>query len=231
VDKSAIFIAVHGNDPEWAELRKNNYFDHDLCRALDGNREGMLELAIYGKFRPRIMRDLWKAGVSIRPYRKFVKEEWQMKTSGIIEALGDDLDSFLQDAGFSTTRLPDQFDVWRGDDEPENVMARRLSWTRSYSCAFALQDKIWRDARWERIARAEGYPEPLVLIRHIRREQAAAFIGGPEREVILSKNAIETPAQPCGSLRDWRRHRARSQKRVRVCVPLAGAQARLNERV
>jgi hypothetical protein len=210
------FIMLHGNDPEWAQLRKSPYFQTDLRRALNGNREGFRELAFYGQFRPGIMRDLWKAGAPVRPHRDTVKGEWRVQSALIVEAFGDDLDAFLCDAGFSAVRLPEEFDVWRAGNESCDAMARGRSWTLSYSaaCAFALQCKLWRNARLERTARAEGYPEPLVLIRHVRREQAVALIGGLEREVVLAKSTFETPAQLCGSLRDWRRHRARAQKNV-----------------
>jgi hypothetical protein len=211
-----VFTALHGDDPEWAELGKSPYFETDLRRALSGNREGFLELAVYGGFRPRIVRDLWKAGVPVRPHRDKVKTEWLVQSVSFVEAFGEDLDAFLRDAGFSTARLPEKFDVWRGGDGPADVMARGRSWTRSYSaaCAFALHCELWRDARRERRARAEGHPEPLVLIRHIQRDQAIAWIGGLEREVVLAKGTIETPAQPCGSLRHWRQHRARARKFV-----------------
>ena len=210
------FIALYGDDPEWAELRKSRYFETDLRGALGGKSEGFRELAVYGEFRPRITRDLWKAGVSVRPYRDTIKSEWQVRSAFIVAAFGEDLDAFLRDAGFGTARLPEAFDVWRGGDEPADVMARGRSWTISYSgaCAFALHCELWRDARLERRARAEGYPEPLVLIRHIRRDQAVAWIGGLEREVVLAKGTLETPAQLCGSLRDWRRHRARARKKM-----------------
>jgi hypothetical protein len=210
------FIALRGDDPEWVELRKSPYFQTYLRRALAGDGEGFRELAVYGELRPRIIRDLWKAGVSVRPHRDTIKREWQVESDFIVEAFGDDLETFLRDAGFSTARLPEEFDVWRGGDEPADVMARGRSWTLSYSaaCAFALHCRLWRDARRERWARAEGLPQPLVLIRHIRRDQAVALIGGPEREVVLAKGTIEAPAQPCGSLRDWRRHRARGRKHM-----------------
>ena len=70
----------------------------------------------------------------------------------IVAAFDEDLDAFLPDAGFSTARLPEEFDVWRGGDEPAHVMARGRSWTLSYSaaCAFALHCELWRDARRER---------------------------------------------------------------------------------
>jgi hypothetical protein len=213
-----VFTALHGDHPEWVELRKRPCFETDLRRALDGEEEGFRELAVYGPLglRPPIMRDLWKAGLPVRPYLKYIKRDWQTQSARILKAFGDDLDAFLRDAGFTTARLPEEFDVWRGGTEPAQVMARGRSWTRSYSaaCAFALHCELWRDARRERRARAEGHPEPLVLIRHIRRDQAVAWIGGLEREVVLAKGTIETPAQPCGSLRDWRRHRARARKFV-----------------
>jgi hypothetical protein len=210
------FTALHSDDPEWAELRKSPHFETDLRRALNGDKGGLRELAVYGKFRPRIMRDLWKAGVAVRPHRDIIEREWRVRSGFIVDAFGDDFDALLRDAGFSTARLPEEFDVWRGGDGPADVMARGRSWTLSYSaaCAFALHCELWRDARRERRARAEGNPEPLVLIRHIQRDQAIAWIGGLEREVVLAKGTIETPAQPCGSLRDWRRHRARSRKFV-----------------
>ena len=208
------FVARYGDDPKWAELRESPYFEVNLRRALNGNEEGFRKLSVYGGLRPRIMRDLWKEGLPVRAYREFIKSEWHVDAGRIQKAFLDDLDAFLRDAGFSTARLPEAFDVWRGGSEPADVMARARSWTRSYStaCGFALENKDWRDARRERWARAEGLPEPLVLIRHIRRDQAVAWLGGLEREVILAKTTTETPAQPYRCLSDWRRHRARVGK-------------------
>jgi hypothetical protein len=205
------FKALHIVAPEWAELRNSPHFDGDLRRALAGDRAGLFELAVYGEFRPQIVRDLWEAGVSICPLRDAVLREWRVRASFIIEAFGDDLDAFLRDVGLGTAQLPDEFDVWRGGDEPRDVMARARCWTRSYSvaCAFALQQRLWRNARLERYARVSAYPEPIVLMRRVRLDQVAAWIGGPEREVVLSRGATEAPTEPCGSLRDWRRHRAR----------------------
>jgi hypothetical protein len=210
----AIVNAPRGDDPEWAELRESPHFEMDLRRALAGEKGGFCELAVYGKFRPRIIRDLWKAGASVRSLHDILVREWRVSSASIVEALGDNLDEFFRDAGFTTARLPKEFDVWRGGDEPSDVMARSRSWTRSYSvaCAFALQYGLWRNARLEPLARAEGRPEPLVLIRRIRRDQAVAWIGGPESEVVLAKGTAETPTQPCGSIRDWRRHRSRTCK-------------------
>jgi hypothetical protein len=208
------FIARYGDDTEWAELRQSPHFETNLRRALNGSKEGFRELALYGELRPGIMRDLWKEGLPVRGYREDIKREWLIERGRVQKAFGDDLDAFLRDAGFSTARLPEAFDVWRGGSEPADVMARGRSWTRSYSvaCGFALENKVWRDARRERRARAKGLPEPLVLIRHIGRDQAVAWLGGLEREVILAKSTTETPAHPDGSLRDWRRHRARAGK-------------------
>lgn len=213
------FISLHGADPDWVELRKSSYFENDLRRALRGDREGFFELAVYGRGHeesPRIMRALWKAGVPVRPARYFIREQWQVQSTYFVSALGEDLDAFLHDAGFSTTRLPDEFDVWRGGCEPIDEMTRGRSWTRSYSaaCAFALNVELWRDAKRERLARQLGYAEPLVLTRRIRREQAVAWLGGVEKEVVLTTEVLASPAQPCGALPDWRRHRARRQKWV-----------------
>jgi hypothetical protein len=140
------FIALYGDDPEWAELTKIPDCETHLRRALAGDRAGFRQLAVYAQ-----------------------------------------------------------------------------AWTLSYSaaCAFALQCELWRDARRERSARAEGHPEPLVLIRHIRRDQAVAWLGGVEREVVLAKSTIEMPAQPCGSLREWRRHRARARRLYRQAASKA----------
>jgi hypothetical protein len=213
------FISLHGADPDWVELRKSYYFEDDLRRALSGNREGFFELAVYRRGHeesPRIMRALWKAGVSVRPARYFIRQQWRVQSTYIISALGEDLDAFLRHAGFGTARLPDEFDVWRGGSEPFDEMARGRSWTRSYSaaCAFALNVELWRDAKGEQLARESGYAEPLVLTRHIPRAQAAAWIGGLEKEVVLTTEVLASPAQPCGSLPDWRRHRSRRRNWV-----------------
>jgi hypothetical protein len=210
------FIALHGHEPEWIELRRNNqHFETDLRCALAGHGGSFRELAFYGRngVNTRIMLVLWKADVPVRPHRKIIQSQWKQQASLFVAAFGEDLDAFLRDAGFNAARLPEEFDVWRGGTESADVMARGRSWTRSYSvaCAFALQCTLWRDARNERWARAEGHPEPLVLHRRIRREQVAAWIGGPEREVILTSEAIASLAQPYGSMADWRRHRARRE--------------------
>src|SRR5439155_20385060 len=99
-------------------------------RALAGDRAGFRELAVYAESRlnPRIMRDLWKAGAPLRPHRATIKHEWKIQASLIVAAFDEDLDAFLPDAGFSTARLPEEFDVWRGGDEPAHVMARGRSW-------------------------------------------------------------------------------------------------------
>ena len=211
------FISLHGADPDWVELRKSYHFENDLRLALRGNREGFLELAVYGQGHqegPRIMRALWKAGVSPKPARYFIRKDWLVESTHFVSALGEDLDAFLHDAGFTTTRLPDEFDVWRGGCEPIDEMSRGRSWTRSYAaaCAFALNVELWRDAKRERLARKAGYAEPLVLTRRIRRDQSAAWMGGVEQEVVLKAEVLATLAQPCGSLPEWRRHRARRQK-------------------
>lgn len=214
------FISLHGADPDWVELQKDYYFEKDLRRALHGNREGFLELAVYGrddKVSPRIMRALWKAGISPQPARYFIRRQWQIQSTYFVSAFDEDIDAFLHDAGFRTTRLPDEFDVWRGGCEPIDEMSRGRSWTRSYSaaCAFALNVELWRDAEGEKLARQHGYAEPLVLTRRIRREQAAAWLGGVEREVVLKTEVLASPAQICRSLPDWRRHRARRQEWIR----------------
>ena len=89
--------------------------------------------------------------------------------------------------------------MWRGGPKPTEKLAQGRSWTRSYSvaCAFALSNSI---------------REPIVLIRHLRREHALAWIGGIEKEVILTTEALVLPAQQHGSLPDWRRHRARKKQ-------------------
>jgi hypothetical protein len=211
------FTTLHSSDPDWIELRESPYFERDLRRALKGDRDGFCELAIYGRSHeqsPRIMRALWKAGVPVRPYRYFIRQQWRVQSSCIIAALGQDLDAFLRDAGFSTARLPEEFDIWRGGDEPHDEMIRGRSWTLSYAaaCAFALNCEVWRHARRERWARQAGYAEPLVLTRRVQRDEVAAYIGGVEREVVLTNDAIYAPAYPFGSLPEWRRHRARSRK-------------------
>ncbi len=215
------FIALYRDDPNWTTLRESRYFENDLRRALAGDPSGFRELAIYApadEVRPQIIRALWKAGVPVRPHRDSIKCEGKLQASLIVKAFGTDLDAFLHDAGFNPARRPNEFDVWRGGNEPIKEMSRGRSWTRSYSvaCAFALNVELWRTAQGERYARESGYSEPLVLTRHVRREQAVAWIGGVEREVILTNEAIASPAQPCGSLPDWRRHRARKQAYVAV---------------
>jgi hypothetical protein len=207
---------LQASNPEWTELRKSPYFETDFRRALDGEKEGICELAIYGKFRAQIIRDLWKIGVPMRLLREDIIREWHVASIGLVDAFGDDLDIFLRDAVGASIRLQEEFEVWRGGEEPFEAMAHGRSWTRSYSvaCAFALNCRLWRDARSERFARAEGRPEPLVLIRRIRRDQVLAWLGGPERELVLAKDAVETPTQVCGSLPDWRRHRSRSRTQL-----------------
>src|SRR3954447_19294594 len=99
------FISLYGADPDWVELRKSSYFENDLRRALCGDREGLFELAVYSRGHeesPRIMRALWKAGVSVRPARYFIRDQWQVQSTYVVSALGEDLDAFLRDAGFST---------------------------------------------------------------------------------------------------------------------------------
>jgi hypothetical protein len=124
---ASIFSALHGDDPEWTELRQSACFEDDLRRALAGDRGGFRELVVYGKFRPRIMRDLWKAGVPVRPHRDAIKREWRVKAASIVDAFGDDLDAFLHEVGFSAARLPEEFDVWRGGDESADIIARGRS--------------------------------------------------------------------------------------------------------
>lgn len=216
--KSEDFIALHGDDPDWVKLREGHFFADDLRRALAGDPSGFREVALYApeqKVKSRIIHALWMAGVPVRPHHHPIKRMWQLESPSLVQAFGEDLDRFLRDAGFSAVRLPDEFDVWRGGSEPIEEMACGRSWTYSYSaaCAFALNNTLWRTAQGERWARELGEPEPLVIARHIRREHAV-WIGGLEREVILTNEALALPALPYGSLRNWRRHRARKQEYV-----------------
>jgi hypothetical protein len=209
------FIARHGHQPHWIRASENNYyFNGDLRDALVGDTNGFSEVAICGRPAadiPLLVRDLWRVGLTVRPYRSEIKHDWMIESRRFIDAFGDDLDDFLRDAGFNAGRLPEEVDVWRGGIEPFEVMASARCWTVSYSvaCAFAFQSKLWRTARTEQVARQLGLQEPLVLTRRVRREQIAAWIGGIEREVVLRKAALAIPARPVGSLCDWRRHRAR----------------------
>jgi hypothetical protein len=210
------FVARYGEDPDWAELLSEPHYRTYLRRALKGDRESFRELAVYGRGHqasPRMMRALWEAGAPVSPHRAEIKQQWQVEARWIAKAFGDELDSFFRDAEFSTARLPDEFDVWRGGIEAADVLSSAKSWSRSYpvACAFALQDKFWRSARLEAKARAGGSPKPIVLTRRIRRDQAIAYMGGPEREVVLATDALRLPAQPYGSLAEWRRHRARGR--------------------
>jgi len=211
--------ALHGHDPDWVKLQQSHYFEDDLRRALAGAASSFRELAIYApkpKVQPQIMRALWIAGAPVRPHRKHIRELWKKEAGRFVRAFGADLDAFFRDAGFGAGRLPNEFDVWRGGSEPVEEMARGRSWTYRYAaaCAFALNQKLWRNARDERRARKLGHPEPLVLRRRLKREHVIAWIGGVEREVILSNEALTLPAEQCGSLSEWRRRRARKEEYV-----------------
>jgi hypothetical protein len=68
----------------------------DLRRALDGDREGFRELAVYAQSKvasSRIMRALWKADAPVRPHREFIKRQWKVQASFIVTAFGEDLDA------------------------------------------------------------------------------------------------------------------------------------------
>lgn len=210
------FIDLHGHEPYWIRARADNeyHFEGDLRGALSGDQSGFCEIAIYGRPAddiPLLVRDLWRVGAAVRHSRRVIKDEWVITSHTFVRAFGDDLDAFLRDAGFGVGRLPEQFDVWRGGTEPAEVMAGARCWTIAYpaACAFALENELWRNARTEQLARERGEPEPLVVTRRVQREQVAAWMGGVEREVVLAASAFEIPAQPYGSLREWRRHSAR----------------------
>jgi hypothetical protein len=211
----AEFIDLYGDRSHWLRAREDNhYFESDLRDALAGDPSGFRETAFYGRASndiPLLVRDLWQGGVPIRWYRRNIQREWTVTSRIFVDAFGNDLDAFLRDAGFSTGRLPEEFDVWRGGTDPFEVMVSAPCWAVSYSvaCAFAFQSRLWRNARDGRLARELGQPEPRVVTRRVRRQQVAAWIGGIEREVVLGNEAIGAPAQPCGSLRDWRQHGVR----------------------
>lgn len=210
------FVVLHGNDPNWIKLQESPCFEGDLRRALAGDAAGLREIVLCAReleIKPQIIRALWMAGVPVRPHRNNIKRIWKVKSSLFVEVFAEDLDDFLRDVGFGLAKLPNEFDVWRGGNEPIEKIECGRSWTYSYSiaCAFALQNALWRNVQGEQLARELSYPEPLVLVRRLRREHVAAWIGGLEREVILTNDALALPARPCGSVADWRRHRARKQ--------------------
>ena len=212
------FLATYGDNPHWLRRWRANdpEFRNDLEAALNSAQYGFREIVFRGSKQddiPYLLKDMWKFGVNIKRHRAHIVNRMQLSQRLFLDTFGDEFDTFLKDAGFGPGRLKGVITLWRGGTGNPKILSAGRCWTLSYSmaCSFALQSKIWQKAASEKRARAAHMPEPIVVSRNVKRADVAAFIGGPEREVILTKDALAIPAMQFGDIREWRRHRGRKQ--------------------